>query len=88
MKLAEGKVAIITGAGRGIGRAVAELLARHGARVVVNDLKEDVAEEAAGAIRAAGGEVVGRRGLGHRREVSRSLGEGDRRSLRNRSTSW
>ena len=36
----------------------AELLARHGARVVVNDMKEEVAEEAATAIRQAGGEAI------------------------------
>jgi 3-oxoacyl-[acyl-carrier protein] reductase len=37
MKLLEGKVAIITGSGRGVGRAAAELFAEHGASVVVND---------------------------------------------------
>jgi 3-oxoacyl-[acyl-carrier protein] reductase len=42
----EGKAAIVTGSARGIGRATAELLAEHGARVLINDLDGDVAEEA------------------------------------------
>ena len=58
MQLVPGKVAIVTGSGRGIGRATAELLAQHGARVVVNDLKEEVAEETASAIRQKGGEAL------------------------------
>jgi len=53
-----GKVALITGSGRGIGRAIALKLASEGARVVVNDLDAAPAEEAVQAIRAAGGEAV------------------------------
>jgi 3-oxoacyl-[acyl-carrier protein] reductase len=46
----DGKVAIVTGSARGIGRATAELLSEQGARVVINDLDADVAEQAAGEI--------------------------------------
>jgi 3-oxoacyl-[acyl-carrier protein] reductase len=50
MGVLDGKAAIVTGSARGIGRATAELLAAHGARVLVNDLDADLAEEAARAI--------------------------------------
>jgi len=54
----EGKVALITGSGRGIGRAIAMKLAGEGARIVVNDLDAGPAEEAVAAVRAAGGEAI------------------------------
>jgi 3-oxoacyl-[acyl-carrier protein] reductase len=57
-RLLEGKVAIITGSGRGIGRAAAELLARHGARVVVSDIDAGPSEEAAESIQSRGGEAI------------------------------
>ncbi len=50
MGVLDGKVAIVTGSARGIGRAAAGLLAEHGARVLVTDLDTDVAEEAAAGI--------------------------------------
>lgn len=57
MQLKE-KVAVITGGGRGIGRASAELFAREGARVVIAELNEDLGQEAEAAIRDAGGEAT------------------------------
>jgi 3-oxoacyl-[acyl-carrier protein] reductase len=57
MKLA-GRVALVTGAGRGIGAETARMLADDGAQVVVNDRDEDVCEQTAAAIRAAGGEAT------------------------------
>jgi 3-oxoacyl-[acyl-carrier protein] reductase len=47
MGVLDGKAAIVTGSARGIGRATAELLAEHGAKVLINDLDADVAEQAA-----------------------------------------
>ncbi len=56
--LLEGKVAIITGSGRGIGRADALLFAEHGASVVVNDLQEEPAQEVVAEIKKMGGKAV------------------------------
>ena len=50
MGVLDGKAAIVTGSARGIGRATAELLAEHGARVLVNDLDAELAEQAASEI--------------------------------------
>jgi NAD(P)-dependent dehydrogenase (short-subunit alcohol dehydrogenase family) len=67
MALLEGKVAVVTGAGRGIGREEALLLAKQGAKVVVNDLgghfdgtgqSRSPAEDVVKEIRSAGGEAV------------------------------
>src|SRR5215210_3121783 len=55
MGVLDGRVAIVTGSARGIGRATAELLGEHGARVVVNDLDADVARQTADEI---GGETA------------------------------
>ena len=50
MGVLDGQAAIVTGSGRGIGRATAAMLAAHGAKVLVNDLDADLAHEAAAAI--------------------------------------
>jgi 3-oxoacyl-[acyl-carrier protein] reductase len=55
MAVLDGKVAIVTGSARGIGRATAELLTEHGAKVLINDLDSDVAEQTAQEI---GGETL------------------------------
>ncbi|HTO09258.1 MAG TPA: SDR family oxidoreductase [Myxococcota bacterium] len=53
-----GKVAIVTGAGGGIGEAYARALAEHGARVAVAEIAKDKGEAVAAAIRAAGGQAI------------------------------
>jgi 3-oxoacyl-[acyl-carrier protein] reductase len=58
MRLMEGKVAIITGSARGIGRACAELFATHGARVVITDIDRDPTHEAVEQLRAAGHDAL------------------------------
>ena len=53
----KGKVAVITGSSRGIGRAIAERMAEHGAKVVVTSRKLDACEEVVATIKAHGGEA-------------------------------
>lgn len=54
----DGKVALISGSGRGIGRAIALKLASEGARVVINDLDKEPAEETMALVREMGGQAV------------------------------
>jgi 3-oxoacyl-[acyl-carrier protein] reductase len=52
------KIAVVTGAGRGIGASIAQALAREGAKVVIVDIDPEQAEKAAAALRESGGEAI------------------------------
>src|SRR4051812_18515599 len=54
----DGRIALVTGAGQGIGRAIALRLAAEGATVVVNDLRREPAADVADEVRAAGGQAL------------------------------
>lgn len=65
-----GKVALITGSSRGIGKAIALQMAAHGARVVISSRKEDACQAVAAEIAAAGGSAIARAcHVGHKEEV-------------------
>ena len=58
----ESKVAIITGAGTGIGEAIAHKFAREGARVIISGLPDDPIEDVARSIRENGGDAIPKAG--------------------------
>lgn len=58
MSVLSGKVAIVTGSGRGLGLAYAQELARQGASVIINDVDQDVANAAVESIKQSGGEAA------------------------------
>jgi 3-hydroxybutyrate dehydrogenase len=59
MSSLEGKVALITGAASGLGKAIAELYAKHGASVAIADINQQAADAVAAEINAAGGKALG-----------------------------
>jgi NAD(P)-dependent dehydrogenase (short-subunit alcohol dehydrogenase family) len=76
----DGRVAIVTGAGQGIGRGIAMVFAREGATVVIGELKEHRALRTAEEIRTAGGEAFGiATDVGHREQAQRLVEETVRR---------
>lgn len=77
----EGKVAVVTGAARGIGRSIATVLGAQGASVAVWDLDEAGAEETAAAIRKTGGTAVACAGDSALAETVRALAAHTRREL-------
>src|SRR5262245_60415052 len=59
MQLVEGQVAVVTGAGSGIGLGMARAFADHGLRVVLADVRSDALDDAVAGLRASGSEAIG-----------------------------
>ena len=81
-RLLQGKSAIVTGSGRGIGRSIAKLFAEHGASVVINDIDADVAQATSSEINDAWRQSRGVCRKRHRSRVSSSPGQDMRRVVR------
>lgn len=73
MKILENKVALITGAGSGIGKAISILYAKEGAKVLISDINEEHGQKVVEEIKAAGGEVVFVKGDASSAEDSKKL---------------
>jgi NAD(P)-dependent dehydrogenase (short-subunit alcohol dehydrogenase family) len=74
-----GKVALITGAGMGMGREASLLFAEHGARIIVADINREAASETVALVREAGGEALAVVGdVASEADVERMVGEGIR----------
>ena len=74
-----GKVALITGAGMGLGREASLLFAEHGARIIVADINREAASETVALVREAGGEALAVVGdVASEADVERMVGEGIR----------
>lgn len=74
MKRVENKIAIVTGAATGIGQAMSEVLAEHGAWVLVTDINGEGAKETAAIIRAQGGKAESLRvDIGHATEIDSAV---------------
>ncbi len=58
-KQLKNQVAVVTGSGRGIGRAIAEKLMAHGAKIVISDINEELCKQTADELTSQGGEVLG-----------------------------
>jgi len=59
MGMLDDKIAIITGSGRGIGKSIATLMMKQGAKVVITDINEETCKSTAAELKAEGGEVIG-----------------------------